>query len=395
LNDLIDEYRKAMTSESENDASAAINARTAEAVRMFVRDAQLAAPFPKINLEDVKGLLNAAIRGFDVALGKLRKTPPQDEKAFYQQQAWILAHKGATLTLLVWLGFLRDETDEVSFEQARKCFREAQEIFPKNTPPGRYDWCIQFEAFVLALHGTNQDFFEARDKLATLVDDKGQLQSNVHRSRAMLNSYIVANDKDSLKTRKAAASESIESGLLGAAADSEDDKVLYNCASSSWMLSRVNDQEVREALAEVRTQEKEKALTREQALAHVTALSEAAKSEKELLQQNIKDFIESAQTRAQDQASQAIFVLTGLALLRALTSTEQARDKAIEEANRFAQLLQGEIPPGLEALAMFRRDPVFQTIRTSDDEACRYVRERFNPNYDVLRQAHCDRFSTK
>lgn len=365
---LLEQYEATVRTEK-NTGSAAVNARTAEAVRMYVRDAVLAAP--KAQVRDVQALLNSAIAGFDKAEEQLRLRPPRDQKAADTQKAWILAHRGATGTLLIWMNFLKESKDDAVFgdgskaptvfSKARADFENAQKI-----SPDRFDWCIQFEAFLLALRGEKQDFFDAKDLLYKLADTNGELPSGIHRSIAMLNSYIAANPAIEVSVRTEAAFDAIESGLLGAASDSEDDKVLYNAASCAWMVSRLLDKQGF-TLTKANGPDKE----------------DDARAD---LAGDLQSYIDSAETRARDQASQSIIVLIGLSWLRALSGPDKDKAAAYKQANAYATLLEEQIIPGLEARAMFRRDPVFATIR--DDPALSKVKDAISPNFDMLRNRH-------
>lgn len=265
-------------------------------------------------------------------------------------RAWVLAHRGAARTTLLWLTLAAGGQDGKAFDKAGEDFDEAARLSSKRP----YEWNSAFHAVFLTLR---RDLDGALDKLKQMRDETKQ--ASVLSSRAMVESYISVSKEVSPEAQRQAARASINTALLSTRADAERTFAYYTAAVSRWRLA---------------------------------TLSEDAEDQKRQFD-NLWPAIDAARLAAQSAASQACISLVGLYVIQALEfgrrGMDDERDKKLDLA---ARTLDNFLASGgqidLEAWAMVSNDPVWTVIKqlTSDDNAdrssnyirtCYMIKERF------------------
>lgn len=315
----------------------AVLAHLADAIRLDTRDRLFSMAPGGPEQRAVLAAIGESLALFDEALALYEREPKNIE-----HKAWILAHKGASITMRCFFGVTarRPEDFEGDFAAAEVCFRDAialvesQEVKAaapgepgkKAKEPKRYPWAGRFLAFLLALHarpangGTRSDFELARAELAKLGDTTSDhLQSTLWDSTAMLYSYSAFSDPR-------AAQEGVDAAVACLAVDSEAFRAAHSKAVCMAALA-LQDQEDPQRKA------------------------------------NVKAAIESARTCAADALAQASVIMASLALTEALIDGDDIA-KAVERMESVRDAFQKVgIHPSMEAASMIERSAIWAAVK--------------------------------
>jgi hypothetical protein len=336
----------------------AVLSHLGDAIRLDTRD-RLFSMAP--GSEEQRAVLVAiaeSIRYFDQALALYEQQPSKN----IEHKAWLLAHKGASITMRCFFGVTarRPEDFEDDFAAAEVCFRDAialvetQEVTvvevegqqaKKVKRPKRYPWAGRFLAFLLALHarparrGDRSDFELARAELEKLGDTTSDhLQSALWDSTSMLYSYSAFADSR-------AAQEGVDAAVACLAVDSEAFRAAHSKAVCMAALSlHAPDDPQRKA--------------------------------------NVKAAIESARTCAADALAQASVIMASLALTEALIDGEGIPE-AVERMNGVREAFRNMgIHPSMEAASMIERSAIWASVK-------RYVEQATEEEQGTHLYKHC------
>jgi hypothetical protein len=328
----------------------ALSARLGEALRVYIRDVLLSRPpGGEPNVVDV---VECSVHLFDRAETDLLATRG-NVSIDDAELSWIRAHRGAARAINYWT-YLANGSDEASAEAT---FAAADRDFEysklQNAAP--YVWSVRFHAYLFSVRAQPRDFTKACDLLEIALKVDPCTQSLIERSRAMLFSYQAAAIASSLEDRTIAARAGIHAGAAATAVDPDDAVAAYFTAANWWSLATL----------------------------------EQDASKRETHQKAHRAAIETARTRSMNAISQALATLAGLQLMEILTPGPEplAQTPRIEDAqvtkrvNDVLQSLQLDFPPDLETQLIFRRDPVWSTVK-----AMQAVNRQFNAEHEKLTQ---------
>lgn len=330
--------------------SRALSARLGEALRVYIRDVLLShPPGGELNVVDA---VECSVYLFDQAEADLlatRGNVGNDDT----ELSWIRAHRGAARAINYWTYLVNDSDEartEATFAAADRDF-ECSKL--QNGAP--YVWSVRFHAYLYSVRAQLTDFAKACDLLESALQVDPNTQSLIERSRAMLFSYQASATTSSLEDRTKAARAGIHAGAAATAVDPDDAIAAYFTAANWWSL----------------------------------AMLEPDASKRETHQRAHRAAIETARTRSMNAISQVLATLAGLQLMEILTPGPEssAQMRPIEDAritknvNDVLQTLQRDFPPDLETQLIFRRDPVWSTVK-----AMQAVNRELNLEHEKLTQ---------
>ncbi|HET6339757.1 MAG TPA: hypothetical protein VFG30_41385 [Polyangiales bacterium] len=334
------------------DATFALSARLGESLRVYIRDVVLSRPpQDEPNMVDA---IECSVYLFTQAETELLRAREGDVPDDDTQLAWIRAHRGAARALHYWMLLTNGSSDAGSrFEKAKQDFARTQQ---QNGAP--YVWSTRFLAYLYSLRAEPGDFEQARQLLERVMQFDSSLQSSINRSLAMLFSYEAAATGLDATVRRDAARAGVNAGATATREDAEDYVAAYFTAANWWLL----------------------------------AMCEPDQQKREIHQKGHRAAIESARARSMNAISQALVTLAGLQLMESLTpaaceTSAQTppiqEDKATQDVIQLLDSLQLVFPLDLETRLIFRRDPVWSTIKRFMPEI---YAARLGPAYDKLTQ---------
>lgn len=289
-----------------------------EGLRLYARDVEFSKDSTK--LAATLRIIALSLKCFDYAL-----TSCSTDRV--DQQAWLLAHRGAALTMLFWV---RDALDPKAVKEKRELFESAKRNFDdalKLQP--KYAWCRRFLAFLLTLEGS--DFEKAEAQLEEARADGAANDSSLERSRAIL--FLNLAGETSREEQYERARQSLDAATEAVRLNTEDNVGAYFAAASLSVLA--GEQRASEPVA-LGTRRYQDALSA----------------------------VESARIRSKNAMSQSYATLLCLSVLEAhlyQTAPEGAKPPAdkIEQTNRERQFymdLAGEVYLDLETRVVFDRE---------------------------------------
>jgi tetratricopeptide (TPR) repeat protein len=193
-----------------------------EGLRLYSRDVQFSKD--SVKLAATLRTLELSLACFDHALNGC-STERVD------QQAWLLAHRAAAITMLFWVKDALEpkavrEKREL-FESAKRNFDDALKLQPK------YAWCRRFLAFLLTLEGS--DFEKAEAQLKQARAEGATNDSSLERSRAIL--FLNLAGETSREEQYERARQSLDAATEAVRLNTEDNVGAYFAAASLSILA--------------------------------------------------------------------------------------------------------------------------------------------------------------
>lgn len=250
-------------------AGFAVLVQLGEAFRIHARD---------LDISSVRGALHKTLRTIHLSVKCFEKALELSSKPAEAQLAWAYAHCGAAYTTLFWIEkalAAKNTVPKDPFSTARKCFESAIRLDSK------YVWALQFDAFLLTIHGTPADFDNAKTLLHKAKAAGATNTPVMDRSLAILNFNLMGAEPAAKRARLRA---SAAHGLAAMRADTEECPAAFFVSASMAVLAKTE---------------------------HAT---------KHVYEQTVASAIQSARTRATNIISQAAASLVGLAALETYLS---------------------------------------------------------------------------